>query len=61
MTIANGDLVLADIDGIVVIPRNIAEEVIDQVETVMQAESLVRKAILEGTSPRQAYLDHGKF
>jgi len=35
--------------------------VIDQVETVMQAESLVRKAILEGVSPRQAYLDHGKF
>jgi len=61
VTVANGDLILADIDGIVVIPRNIAEEVIDQVETVMQAESLVRKAILEGVSPRQAYLDHGKF
>jgi len=28
---------------------------------VMQTESLVRKAILQGEDPQQAYLDHGMF
>ncbi|WP_421724965.1 RraA family protein [Bauldia sp.] len=61
VTIAPNDYIIADIDGAVVIPGDIAEEVIDQVEAVMQTENLVRKAILEGESPKDAYLKHGKF
>lgn len=59
--IHTGDYVLADIDGIVVIPQSIAEEVVSKVEVVIRTESLVRKAILSGTDPKQAYLQFGKF
>lgn len=59
--IATGDWVLADIDGIVVIPERLAEEAVGRCEEVMRTESLVRKAILEGVDPKEAYLRHGKF
>lgn len=59
--IATGDWVLADIDGIVVVPQDLAEEAVTRCEGVMQAENLVRKAILEGVDPQEAYLRHGKF
>jgi 4-hydroxy-4-methyl-2-oxoglutarate aldolase len=59
--IESGDYVLADIDGIVVIPQSIAEEIVSKVEIVISTESLVRQAILSGTDPQQAYLQFGKF
>jgi regulator of RNase E activity RraA len=59
--IAAGDYVIGDIDGVVVIPSAIVASVIDEVETVMQTENLVRKAILEGVDPKEAYLRYGKF
>lgn len=59
--IANGDYILADIDGIVVIPASLVEEVVARCEEVVGAENLVRKAILEGADPQEAYLKHGKF
>jgi regulator of RNase E activity RraA len=59
--IRTGDFVLADIDGIVVIPEEQAEAVIAEVDKVMNTENLVRKAILNGVSPKEAYLRYGKF
>jgi 4-hydroxy-4-methyl-2-oxoglutarate aldolase len=59
--VRTGDFVFADIDGIIVIPEKRAEEVISSVEKVMNTENLVRKAILEGVSPKEAYLRYGKF
>ena len=56
-----GDHVLADCDGIVVIPGAIAASVIDAAIAAMSTEDKVRAAILSGVDPRQAYLDHGKF
>jgi len=56
-----GDYVLADCDGIVVIPQAIAAEIVGAATTAMQTENKVRAAILSGVDPRQAYLDHGKF
>jgi len=61
VTVRPGDYIVADIDGAVVIPGDIAKEVIGQVEVVMQTENLVRKAILDGVSPKDAYLQYGKF
>lgn len=61
VAIAPGDYIIADIDGAVIIPGAIAEEVIAEVEVVMETENKVRTAILEGVSPRDAYLRHGKF
>jgi len=56
-----GDWVLADCDGIVVIPEAIAAEVVDAAAAAMATEDQVRAAILSGVDPQQAYLRHGKF
>jgi regulator of RNase E activity RraA len=56
-----GDHVLADCDGIVVIPAAIAGDVVAAAEDAMRTEDKVRAAILSGADPQQAYLDHGKF
>ena len=44
-----------------IIPGQIAEEVAAEAEKVLRTESLVRKAILQGEDPQQAYLKYGKF
>ena len=59
--IAPGDYMIADIDGAVIIPGRIAQEVVAEVESVMQTEDKVRSAIRGGMDPRKAYLQHGKF
>jgi len=56
-----GDHVLADCDGIVVIPGVIANEVVAAAEAAIETEDKVRAAILSGVDPQQAYLEHGKF
>jgi 4-hydroxy-4-methyl-2-oxoglutarate aldolase len=56
-----GDYILADRDGIVIVPRDRIEAVLDAAETAIATENQVRKAILEGVDPREAYLRHGKF
>lgn len=59
--INSGDYVLADRDGTVVIPSELAEEVITKTEEVLKTENLVRTAILAGVDPQEAYLKYGKF
>jgi len=61
VTVLTGDYMLADRDGIVVIPAAIASEVVQETEEVLRKENLVRKAILQGVDPVQAYLQYGKF
>lgn len=61
VTIHTGDYVIADRDGVVIIPAALVETVTLEAETVMRTESVVRKAILEGEDPQQAYLKYGKF
>jgi len=60
-TICDGDYVLGDRDGVVAIPKALAEEVIAKTEAVAQTESKVRTAILGGMDPVEAYLRYGKF
>ncbi len=55
------DYVIADRDGIVIIPAAVAEQVVRTVSEVMNTESLVRKAIRTGVDPQEAYLKYGKF
>lgn len=59
--ILTGDYVLADRDGVVIIPQMIIEKVVVATEEVLRTENLVRKAILEGIDPVDAYLKYGKF
>ena len=61
VVVRTGDYVLADRDGIVIIPGEIVDEVVIETEKVLQKENLVRKAILQGVDPVQAYLTYGKF
>lgn len=59
--ISSGDFVLADRDGVIIIPQDIIQEVLEKTEEVLLTENLVRKAILSGTDPVDAYLQFRKF
>jgi regulator of RNase E activity RraA len=61
VTIHRGDLAFGDRDGMVILPEARAEEIVSAAEAAIGAENLVRKAILEGVDPQQAYLQYGKF
>jgi len=61
VTISTGDYVLGDGDGVVVIPRAIAEEVITRTEEVVATESDMRRALIGGMDPVAAYDKYGKF
>lgn len=61
VTIRSGDYLIADMDGAVVIPQEIAEAAVTQTEKVMAEESDMRKAILDGMDPEQAYLKYNRF
>lgn len=56
-----GDWVHGDRDGMVVIPAAHLDEVIEKGVTAMATESKVRRAILDGMDPQDAYLKYGKF
>jgi regulator of RNase E activity RraA len=56
-----GDFVLGDRDGVVIVPAAIAEEVVGKAEEIVSTENLVRKAILEGVHPLEAYRRYGRF
>jgi regulator of RNase E activity RraA len=59
--VRRGDFVVGDKDGVLVIPQEITLEVLTKSEEVMHTENLVRKAILEGIHPVEAYRQFGRF
>ena len=59
--IRRGDYLIADIDGAIVIPAAIVNEIVAEVEEVMNTENKVRNAIRAGTDPKEAYLTYGRF
>jgi 4-hydroxy-4-methyl-2-oxoglutarate aldolase len=61
VTITPGDYLVGDRDGLIRVPQALAAEVVEKAEAAMATESLVRKAILTGADPQQAYLKFGKF
>ena len=50
-----------DIDGVVIIPNDIAENVIKETEEYINTESQLRKDILSGVDPKEAYLKYRVF
>ncbi|MGB2619459.1 MAG: RraA family protein [Candidatus Acidiferrales bacterium] len=56
-----GDYILGDRDGVLCIPQSIAADVITKAEAVVQTENLVRKSILKGTHPVEAFRQFGRF
>ncbi|MFC3674446.1 RraA family protein [Ferrovibrio xuzhouensis] len=61
VTVCSGDYVIADRDGIVILPAAMAAEVIAKAEAVIGTEGEVRRHILAGMDPQEAYRRHGKF
>lgn len=61
VVIEPGDYLVGDRDGLLRVPAALAAEIAGKAEAAMATESLVRKAILAGTDPQQAYLKYGKF
>ncbi len=61
VTIAPGDYMIGDRDGLIRIPKAIAPDIVGEAEAAIAAENKVRTAILSGMDPQQAYLKHGKF
>jgi regulator of RNase E activity RraA len=61
VTIATGDWLLADRDGVVIVPQAIADEAVRRTEEVMSTESDMRRALVGGMDPVEAYNTFGKF
>ena len=61
MVVRRGDFIVGDKDGVVLIPREVTLEVLEKSEEVVNTENLVRKAILEGVHPVDAYRKYGRF
>lgn len=58
-TIEPGDLIFADLDGVLVIPRRVEEEVIMRALEKARGEKLVRKEIEAGMSSTDAFKKYG--
>ena len=54
-----GDLVIADIDGIVVVPQEVEEEAIQRAWDKVHAENRVRDEIRGGMKATEAYKKYG--
>jgi len=59
--IALGDVVVADLDGVVVVPRRAAHEVLARCERLASTENKVRSAVRRGLTPLAAYEKFGSF
>jgi regulator of RNase E activity RraA len=59
VTVHQGDLVFADLDGVVVIPRPAEEEVIAQVLERVSTENNVRKELAEGKKMSDVWSKYG--
>ena len=56
-----GDIVVGDLDGVVVVPRRAAHEVLQRCERLVGTESKVRTAVKRGMTPLAAYEKFGAF
>lgn len=54
-----GDIIFADFDGIVVIPADLLDEVLERAAEKRNAESTTRTALLEGRTLRDVYDEFG--
>ena len=59
VTIHDGDLIFGDVDGVLVIPKEIADEALEKSLEKAAGEKLVRKAIEEGMSATDAFAKFG--
>ena len=60
-TLSTGDYLLGDRDGVVVIPQACIADVVARAEEVVATESEMRRALIAGMDPVEAYHRFGKF
>lgn len=59
VTIHDGDIIFGDIDGVLVIPKGIAEEVIEKALEKAATEKSMRQAIEDGMLVTEAFEKYG--
>jgi 4-hydroxy-4-methyl-2-oxoglutarate aldolase len=59
VTVHPGDLVIGDDDGVAIIPRAVAEQVIELAEDKVSGENLVRDRLAEGMPVAEAFRTYG--
>ena len=59
VTINPGDIIFGDVDGIVIIPKGIAEDVLREALEIIEKENRVRSMLGSGISLQQAYSEVG--
>lgn len=59
VTINDGDIVFGDVDGVIIIPKDVASEVVTLALKKASAEKVVRKAIEDGMSATAAFKKFG--
>ena len=61
VAIAPGDFILGDVDGILVLPAAVVDEVLDQSESIREREDIVRDALQDGGSIRDLFEKYRVF
>ena len=61
MKISTNDFIVADSDGIIVIPSDKTQEVKERYNKIVNDENLVRNGIKEGLSSYESYMKYKKF
>jgi regulator of RNase E activity RraA len=56
-----GDLIVADADGVVVVPKDLAEEVIEAAEEVTRIEELMREKLMRGVDREKVYKEYKRY
>lgn len=56
-----GDVIVGDVDGVVCVPEDQAEAVLERAEETVDTESQIREAIGRGVDPIEAYDEYGTF
>lgn len=59
VTITDGDILFGDVDGVIVIPKDVAEEIVTLALEKASAEKVVRKAIEDGMTATDAFKKFG--
>jgi regulator of RNase E activity RraA len=60
-TIQPDDFIFGDVDGVVVIPKDLTEEVLVKTEIVVERENKMRVELSQGVTVSEVYRKHGKF
>jgi regulator of RNase E activity RraA len=59
--IRSGDVLVGDLDGVVCVPAQIADDVLERAEEKVDTEDEIRDAIRDGVQPIDAYEEYGTF